>query len=486
MENNPLLYTLRKEIRFEEEKDSWVVISETPLNVVRVRKRAVDVLRLCDGSRTLAQIALEAAMTEEQVFRLCDYFNRKAIVEIIPARGGDYFPSVTVIIPVKDRRVELAHCLESLFAQNYPGDAFDVIVIDDGSGDGTGDLARRYPCRVLSLEKSMGQSYCRNLGAKIADGDVLAFIDSDCVAEKNWLREIVTYFQWKRIGAVAGYVDGYFEETGLDRYEKVFSPLRMGEYVLYGSDTGSTFYAPTCNLLVRKDVYIKNGGIRDDMHVGEDVDFCWRMRSGGHDLLYVPRGPVKHKHRNTLGKMLKRRCDYGTSEAMLHALHPEKTKVLQAPPLAAMSFLALCLALLLHSVSLLVITGGCFLVEAGVKVKKMREFDIPAGKVLFSVLRSYFSFFYFASFHVVRYYILLLLLLGFALPSFWPLSLLMLLLAFSVDYAVKGPRISFPKALFYYALEHMSYQLGVFLGCVRGKTFGCYAARFVRRIGGAL
>jgi len=85
------------------------------------------------------------------------------------------------------------------------------------------------------------------------------------------------------------------------------------------------------------------------MHVGEDVDFCWRMRDAGDDLLYVPAGTVRHKHRNRLGRFLRRRADYGTSEATLCRLHPRKKKVFQVPPLAVLRFLALCCAILLFS-----------------------------------------------------------------------------------------------------------------------------------------
>ena len=102
------------------------------------------ILRLCDGVRTLQQIASGTPTTEEQAFRICEYFNKKAVLEKEPSNGGGYFPSVTVIIPTKDRRDELLECIDSIFSQDYPKHKVELIVIDDGSHDGTRDLVNMF------------------------------------------------------------------------------------------------------------------------------------------------------------------------------------------------------------------------------------------------------------------------------------------------------------------------------------------------------
>lgn len=444
----------------------------------------MEILQLCDGVKTLQQIAVGTPTTEEQAFRVCEYFNRKAVLEKEPSHGGGYFPSVTVIIPTKDRRDELLECIESIFSQDYPKHKVELIVIDDGSHDGTRDLVSMFPCKLLSHVKSRGQSYCRNVGAEEAQGEILAFLDSDCVAESSWLKELVTYFQWEKIGAVGGYVDGYFNDSALDRYEKVFSPLNMGMYIQCGTNNGSTFYTPTCNMLVRRKAFVEAGGIQESMHVGEDVDFCWRIRKKGYYALYVPRGVVKHKHRNHTVKMLKRRADYGTSEATLYGMHPEKKKTFQVPLLATSSFLALIIALMSLSITPLLVAVGCFIFETVMKLMRISKMNLnmPLWRILFSVVRSYFSFYYFASFHVIRYYMVLLLFLGFGFHPLWLLCLLMLVLSASVDYHLRQPQLNFLSFLCYYALDHMSYQLGVLIGCVRAKTFRSYIPRFMRRL----
>ena len=475
----PLIYQLRREIRFEKRGDSSLVVSEIPLNIVRVSARAESLLLLCDGSRSVSQVAdLIGALPEEQVFRICDYFNKKGVLEAAKAPNEGYYPSVTVIIPTKDRRDELTECLGSVFSQDYPKDKVEVIVIDDGSRDGTAAAAAAFPCHVLSLTRNRGQSYCRNLGASRAGGEILAFLDSDCVADGSWLKEIVTYFQWERVGAVGGRVDGYFERSPLDRYEKAFSSLNMGRHMLYGGADNSLVYTPTCNLLVRKRVYLETGGIRPDMHVGEDVDFCWRMREGGHLLFYVPFGAVRHKHRNELFPMLRRRAEYGTSEALLYRSHPKKAKTFPVPPFPLAALMGVFAAGLLHP-AFLCFSIGCLLTDGALKKFRTcrRGVPIPLWKVYFSVARTHFSFFYFVSFHGVRYYLVPLALLGLLYHPLWLLVLLLIALSSTVDYATKRPRLAFVAFLFYYILEHLYYQTGVFVGCLKAGTFGSYKLR---------
>jgi mycofactocin glycosyltransferase len=480
----PLFYTLRKGIRFQSLMNSVLVISETPLNIIRASERTCQVLKHCNGLNTIKEIAARTSITEKQVFKLCDYFNKRAILEISPSRSCNYFPFVSVIIPTKDRRDELGECVDAVFAQDYPKDKMEVVVVDDGSRDGTGDLVRTYPCILLTNSESRGQSYSRNVGAKEARGEILAFLDSDCVPEKKWLQELITYFQWERIGAVGGYVDGYFEATTLDRYEKAFSPLNLGKHIMLGTNNESTFYVPTCNLLIHRQAFIETGGIRESMHVGEDVDFCWRLRKKGYDTLYIPRGTVYHKHRNSLVKMFKRRADYGTSEAILYRMHPEKKKTVQLPVLPTCSFLAIVGALITQSIFPLLLPVCCLVYEALMKILRIRKKNLHLGlwKILFSVARSHFSFFYFTSFHLIRYYLVALICLGFFFHSVWYLLLLTLLLSSVVDYCLKRPRLSFPIFIFYYTVEHLFYQLGVFLGCLRERSFGSYSLRFMKKI----
>ena len=90
-------------------------------------------------------------------------------------------------------------------------------------------------------------------------------------------------------------------------------------------------YLPTCNFVVRRDVLLAVGGFAADMRLGEDVDFTWRVLRTGASACYAPAGRVTHHHRERLGPLLRRRADYGSSEADLQRRHPAGRRVMPMP-----------------------------------------------------------------------------------------------------------------------------------------------------------
>ena len=266
------------------------------------------------------------------ILNLLDSLCRWRIIAWQP-KAGDFYPLVSIVIPVFNRPLEISECLEALLNLNYPKDRREIIVVDDGSTDSTCEVISRYPVKLLAQEDNRGQSAARNCGVKNACGEIIGFIDSDCVAETDWLKELVPYFQDQRIGLVGGYVAAYFQQTWLDRYESAASPLNMGNNLIIGDSADLDFYVPTCNLLVRKEAFLQTGGLDEAKRFGEDVDLCWKMRRRGYRQLYVPAGAVRHKHRSRLLSSGKQRFHYGTSEPELYASHPEVKKRLPWQPL---------------------------------------------------------------------------------------------------------------------------------------------------------
>lgn len=132
-----------------------------------------------------------------------------------------------------NRPEDIAACLHSLTQVDYPAEKLEIIVVDDGSTDQTADAAREYGVKVISQARSLGAAASRNRGAEIAGGEFLAFLDSDCLVSSSWLREIIPWFTLPGIGAVGGFVAGYYQKTGLDRYEAAFSSLNMGRRIIY-------------------------------------------------------------------------------------------------------------------------------------------------------------------------------------------------------------------------------------------------------------
>jgi len=480
----PLSYRLRDRVRLEDLGGGrWRALCDLPLGVVSVNAAAARLLTLTREGVDVTALAAALSVGEERVLKLCEYFRGKGMLDVTSTRPDPLVtPMVSVIVPTKDREAELDECLAALFALDYPRDRYEVIVVDDGSTDGTVAAAGRYPCHLVSNDRNRGQSYSRNAGARRASGEILAFLDSDCVAESGWLRDLVPFFSWSRVAAVGGYVAGYYVSSRLDRYEQVASSLNMGERLLLGADDPGTFYVPTCNLLVRHATYDAVGGIREDLHVGEDVDLCWRLRARGDYLLYVPQGSVRHKHRNRLAAMLRRRADYGTSEAVLHVLHPNKRKRFRLTLAPAVTFVALAAALIGRQPWLLAACLAPILWDGSRRLLHLRREGarVPVRWVWFAVLRGHLSTSYFLLFHLVRYYLLLMVAAGFALPGLWLFAAFAVLYTSVVDYSVKHPRLWYPTFLFFYLAEHAAYQAGVLVGCIQARSFRSYVPTFRR------
>lgn len=396
---------------------------------------------------------------------------------------------VSVVIPVYNRPQEIQKCLASLEVLDYPSDKIDVIVVDDGSRDHTAAVVRRFDGRLIVQPYNRGQSAARNTGARVARGEILAFLDSDCIAGSRWLRDLVPYFQDPRVALVGGFVDAYYRERRMDRYEQACSALNMGTQQAMGRGENCVFYVPTCNMLVRKDIYLQAGGLDDRLRVGEDVDLCWRLMAAGHHLLYIPQGAVAHKHRNRLMPGLLRRFDYGTSEAVLYARFPKVSKQFPWQPTGFAMILIGAAALATQSWLWLVLLAILPAIETGCKwfqlVRKL-GIRLPVAEILGAVLKSHFQLTYYLSFYVVRYHLPVLIALACAMPTGIGLWLPVIMIPGLVTYLQKRPRLSFPVFLFFYLAEHAFYQGGVFWGCLKQRSFRLYRicfrhAGFLRR-----
>jgi mycofactocin system glycosyltransferase len=475
MEN--FFFALTSNTCLEKNSDGYLLISRAPLKIMRLNQSLFHLLEHLHKGGNISEFTNQSpGMKEGQLLRELLLLTAKGYLRLEKVALPQDYPKVSVILPVRDQPVYVSECLQSLMQLNYPHDRLEVLVVDDGSRNSLAEITSTFKVNLIRLEESQGAAVCRNIGAESASGDILAFLDADCIADRDWLREITPFFQAEGVGAVGGFVAGYYQKRLLDRYEEVASPLNMGQRLIFEVDAKSTFYVPTCNLLVKSQVFRDISGFKPGMTLGEDVDFCWRMRSLGYNLLYVPMGRVAHKHRNHLPKMLKRRSEYGTSEAGLYRIHRDKKKRLPVSIPALLSLIALLLAIFLQNpylISFILLFGGLDLYQKH-RILKHFKVSLPCIKLFYSALRSYFSFGYFALFHLVRYYLILMLALGFLAYPVWFFCGAALLLTSGVDYRVKKPKLNYPSFLFFYTLEHLAYQTGVFWGCLRLRYFRSY------------
>ncbi|MGC8604656.1 MAG: mycofactocin biosynthesis glycosyltransferase MftF, partial [Desulfomonilaceae bacterium] len=390
---------------------------------------------------------------------------------------------VSVVVPVYNRAEDIGSCLESLLALDYPKSRFEIVVVDDNSSDKTANVVRNYCVKLIVLPKNLGQSAARNLGALASKGEIIAFIDSDCVARPCWLTELVPYFEDSRNILVGGYVDSYYRKTWLDRYEESNSPLNMGQKFVVGSGTRSDFYVPTCNMLVRRDAYIKVGGLDETMRVGEDVDLCWRLKENGSRLVYVPKGRIEHKHRNRFIETFGRRFDYGASEPVLYSKHKDVEKCFPWQPACISLLLILLLGLVALNILSLPLAAAIILGDSllkKIRYEKQIGIRLPFKKILKATLEKHLNLLFYLSHHIVRYYLSLMAMAVVFYPPLFSAVSIVILFPCLVQFIRKKPRLNFPAFVFYFALEQAYYQVGVFVGCVNQKSFRPYKLKFLR------
>jgi mycofactocin system glycosyltransferase len=472
---NSLAYSLPENVHFTERSPVLYLIRKNPLSTITLNQVWKHILeKMSEGEFvSFKEILSLVHSTPDKTAIYLDSLVRKGFMESIGYRKLDNYPLITIIIPVRNRPDEIADCLTSLEKLDYPPEKTEIIVIDDASDDSTSEVISRFPVKLIKNSSQMGASYCRNLAAGESKGDILAFLDSDCVADSLWLKELVPAFSDEANGAVGGKVDSWFGEKLLDRYEKVSSSLNMGKRSKSSKEDGSFFYVPTCNLLVKKDIFFELEGFNENVSVGEDVDFCWRLKDRGFEIEYRPAGVVFHKHRNKTGAFFVRRFQYGTSEPFLQKKHPDRVKEMFYLPLTTLLWSLVLVSFLIGQYLLLGICVIILVINTHTKWTQVKREDLPIkySQVLLAVFRGYFVSMYYWCEFFSRYYLFITIIL---LPIYPVVSLIIFLnhvIVSVYEYYLRIPPLNIIGFFYLFTLDQLAYQLGVWFGCFKYMSF---------------
>ncbi len=227
-----------------------------------------------------------------------------APVDDLSAEGWDRGPApvLSVVVATRNRARWLSGLLDALAAQTLGADRFEVVVVDDGSTDGTWDVLRHQVAvgglrlRVLRLARSEGQGEARNAGVARTRTDILCFTDDDCVPDPGWLAALAGPLLAP--GAPAVVVQGRTEGWAGDRDGA--GPWGRTVWV-----TGPSWLFETCNIAYRRADWVAAGGFPGRRHaevtaggkaVGEDALLGWRVTGAGVDLRFCPEAVVGHRH----------------------------------------------------------------------------------------------------------------------------------------------------------------------------------------------
>ncbi len=194
---------------------------------------------------------------------------------------------VSVVIPAYNAAAYLEGCLQALHGQSYPADRVQIILVDDGSRDATRAVAEQTAARLgmtrlqVVHQKNAGPATARNQGIHLAQGAVVAFLDSDCVPDPSWLEHLLAPLQ---------------QDTALLGVEGCTLPASEQRTLMdhYIDNPQGGFYW-TCNIAYRREALLAIGGFDEGFPLpsGEDIDIAHRIRQRGR-IAFAPQAVVRH------------------------------------------------------------------------------------------------------------------------------------------------------------------------------------------------
>lgn len=208
-------------------------------------------------------------------------------------------PFVSVVIPHFNDLSNLRLCYLRIMQQKWPADRLELVIADNNSSYGLDAVRVAAPRARVVPALVQGAGPARNAGIAVSTGDVIALIDSDCLADPDWIAEGVKALE--QFDFVGGRVITTSRSSrrpnAIESYEKVFN-FNFRRYIEKVGFTG------TGNMFVRREVFDKVGGFR--LVVSEDVEWSFRARSLGYRLGYAKSAIVNHPARRSW-KELRRR-----------------------------------------------------------------------------------------------------------------------------------------------------------------------------------
>lgn len=225
-------------------------------------------------------------------------------------------PKVSVIVCSYNGAQTLESCLRSLRKIDYPD--YEVVVVDDGSTDNTREILAHHPWVNAIHQTNHGLSVARNVGAAAAKGEILAYTDSDCMADPDWLYYLVGTLL---SGNYAGVGGPNISPPAQNWQQACVAAAPGGPSHVLLTDVMAE-HIPGCNMAFHRWAFERIGGFDPEYRkAGDDVDFCWRLQQEGEVIAFSPSAIVWHYRRFTLKAFRKQQEGYGEAESLLRFKH---------------------------------------------------------------------------------------------------------------------------------------------------------------------
>lgn len=226
----------------------------------------------------------------------------------------------SVIIPAYNAEKSIQSCLDALTLQTHLPD--EIIVVDDGSKDQTREIAESYSLVTVLSQKNNGPANARNNGAKKAMNEIIVFLDSDCVPEKNWLESMLQPFVDEKVVGVQGAYKSHqtslvakFDQADIEyRYERMKRATRLDWIGSYSA-------------AYRRKIFLDEKGFDETFPKasGEDAELSYRLAEKGFQLVFAPAAIVYHTHPSTLSHYLKVKFFRAYWRMRMYLKHPQKS-----------------------------------------------------------------------------------------------------------------------------------------------------------------
>ena len=225
-------------------------------------------------------------------------------------------PKVSVVVCSYNGARTLEDCLRSLQHLEYPD--YEVIFVDDGSQDNSQEIVAKFPWVRNIRQKNKGLSVARNVGIEASQGEIVAFTDSDCMVDRDWLYFLVQTLGTGEFAAVGG---PNISPPATDWIQATVAAAPGSPSHVLLTDTIAE-HVPGCNMAYWKWSLEEIAGFDPEYRkAGDDVDVCWRIMQNGHKIGFSPSAIVWHYRRFTVKAYFGQQKGYGEAEAMLRYKH---------------------------------------------------------------------------------------------------------------------------------------------------------------------
>ncbi|MDR0534411.1 MAG: glycosyltransferase [Verrucomicrobiales bacterium] len=225
-------------------------------------------------------------------------------------------PRVSVVVCSYNGAKTLRGCMEALEKTKYPD--FEIVLVDDGSKDNTQEIMKDFPGVMNIKQPNMGLSAARNNGYRAANGEIIAYTDSDCMPDEDWVYHITQTLLKSGFAAVGG---PNISPPAADWIQATVAAAPGSPSHVLLSDTEAE-HVPGCNMAYHRwALDLVDGFDVIYRKAGDDVDLCWRLMQQGHKIAFSPAAVVWHHRRFTVDAYFGQQKGYGEAEALLRYKH---------------------------------------------------------------------------------------------------------------------------------------------------------------------